>query len=364
MIRNGFKIIVIFCWFAILSCASPGKISVSNVNDSGSRQDNSFIYALPQTVFDVCVTAEEVVVIPGPYQKFADKYLGIKHAPSNPERHWNIRELRISSHIEADPDYVYVVRGLQEITRYPRLMQLIRDTLVLENSSFAINKVYYNTIPSPADNVNFTDLSVKRNFEAEKDVEVSSVMPDTLYMRRSSGRTALKEKTLEQKAEEAANFLIKLKKRRFKLVAGQYDYMPEGSAMADALQELARIEEEYLSLFTGKRIVNTWQRTYHYTPVSGKETERIVLLRFSDTDGFLDVRETGGIPVMLELASNKKTRGLEQSMMSVKETDNLLYYRIADQAWVKLLTGEELWAEALFPVFQFGVIVTTNINDK
>jgi hypothetical protein len=364
MIRNDFKISILFCWIAVLSCTPAGKISVSNVNDSGSRQDNSFIYALPQTILDIGVTAEEVVVIPGPYQKFAEKYLGIKHAPSNPEHHWNIRELRISSHIESDPDYVYVVRGLQDIARYPHLMQLIRDTLVIENSNFAVSKVYYSKIPPGTDNANFTDLSVKRNFEAEKDVEVSSVMPDTLYMRNRSGRTALKEKTLEQKAEEAANFLIKLKKRRFKLVAGQYDYMPEGSAMADALKELARIEEEYLSLFIGKRIVNTWHRNYHYTPVLGKETERIVLFRFSETEGFLGVRETGGIPVMLELASTMKTRGLERPTMSARDVDNLLYYRIADQAWVKLLIGEEMWAEALFPVFQFGVIVTTNISEK
>ena len=364
MIRDGFKIIMILCWFTVLSCSSAGKISVSNVNDSGSRQDNSFIYALPQTILDVGVTAEEIVVIPGPYQKFAEKYLGIKHAPSNPEHHWNIRELRISSHIEADPDYVYVVRGLQDISQYSHLMQLIRDSLVMENSNFAVNKVYYSKIPSGEENADFTDLSIKRNFEAEKDIEVSSVMPDTLYMRNRSGRTALKEKTLEQKAEEAANFLIKLKKRRFKLVAGQYDYMPEGSAMADALKELARIEEEYLSLFIGKRIVNTWHRNYHYTPVLGKENERVVLFRFSETVGFLDVRETGGIPVMLELANNKKTRGLERSIPSARVMDNQLYYRIADQAGVKLLIGEEKWAEALFPVFQFGVIVTTNIIGK
>ena len=358
MFRNTYKTLAAGCCLALISCGSPGKISVSNVNDSGSRPDNSFIYALPQTVFDVRVTAEEVIVVPGPYQKFADKYLGIRNAPSKTEHRWNIREMHISPHIEADPDYVYVVRGLHETDGYPRLMQLIRDSLILENKNFAMNRVFYNTFPRETEDILFTDLSVKRNFEAEKDVEVSMVMPDTNYIQRPSSRTSLKEKTVEQKAEEAANFLIKLKKRRFKLVAGQYEYMPEGVAMADALKELARLEQEYLSLFIGKRIVNTWQRAYHYTPLIGKETERIVLFRFSDTAGFLDVRDSGGIPVMLELTGNNKTKGLEQSRVPARMADNMLYYRIADQVSVKLLYGEQVWAEAISPVFQYGVNVT------
>jgi hypothetical protein len=31
-----------------------------------------------------------------------------------------------------------------------------------------------------------------------------------------------------------------------------------------------------------------------------------------------------------------------------------LPYRIADQVNIRLLAGEQVWAEAIFPVFQYG----------
>ena len=364
MIRHfSLKIVAFWCLFVLFSCAPEGKVSITNVNDSGSLQASSFIYALPQTVIDVRVIAEEVTVIPGPYQQYADKYLGIEDVPSRTEHIWKIKEVRVFTHTEADPDYIYTVRGLAGIELYPDLINLIKDSLIFDSKGFSYKQVFYNTYPSISYDPYYTDLSVKRNFEAEKDVEVSLVMPDTNYLKKPAGKTILKEKTLEQKAEEAANFLIKLKKRRFKLVAGQYDYMPEGVALADALKELSRLEEEYLSLFIGKRMISTCQKIYHYTPVTGKETNRIVLLRFSDNEGFLDVREAKGIPIVLELAENNKTKGLEQSQLPVKLSKNVVLYRIADQVSVKLIAGEILMAEAMFPIFQSGVIVPLDLNE-
>jgi hypothetical protein len=353
-----------FCCICLLfSCTSESKISISNINDSGTLPTGSFIYALPQTVIDICITAEEVTIIPGPFRQYADKYLGIKNVPDRKENNWIIRDIHMSSHLEADPDYVYTVRGLIDLIRYPDLIRLVEDSLILDSKSFSYNQVFYNTFPPVSYDPYYTDISVKRNFEAEKDVEVSLVMPDTNYSKKLPRKTILKEKTLEQKAEEAANFLIKLKKRRFKLVAGQYEYMPEGTAMENALKELSRLEEEYLSLFIGKRVTSTWQKAYHYTPVPGKETNRIVLLRFSDSDGYLDIRDTKGIPVMLELTESNKTKGLEQSQLPLKQLKNVILYRIADQVSVKLISGELIRAEGLFPVFQSGVIVPLNLGE-
>jgi hypothetical protein len=140
--------------------------------------------------------------------------------------------------------------------------------------------------------------------------------------------------------------------------------MPQGEAMADALLELARIEEIYLSLFTGERIVTQYRRNYSYTPVAGKETDRNVLFRFSDNDGFVDVREANGVPVVLELKDTNKTKVLEQYRLPVKQSVNTLHYRVADQVSVKLLAGEQLWADAQFPVFQAGAIVPMNLEGK
>jgi hypothetical protein len=345
-----------------LSCAPAGNIAVININDTGSLQPGSFIYALPQTVIDIRVTAEEVTVIPGTYEKYAEKYLGIQNVPAKAEKIWNITKMQMQKHSEADADYVYTLSGINDPDNFPGIARLIKDSLILSSGNFSTNQVYHYAYPLKKSEVQYTDLSVKRNFEAEKDIEVSLVMPDTNYIARPANRNALKEKTIEQKAEEAANFLIKLKKRRFKLVAGQYDYMPEGEAMADALKELSRIEEEYLSLFLGKRVVTEIQRNYQYTPVTGKEADRVVLFKFSPGEGFIDAGETSGIPVVLELKAENKTKGLEQYKLSLKPIYNVLQYRIADQVSVKLLAGEQIWVEANYPVFQYGAMVPMTLK--
>lgn len=346
----------------ISACSPAGQISVNNINDSGFKQSGSVLYSLPQTVIDVSIEAEETEVIPGPYRQYAEKYLGIRGVSDKTENTWTITEAQITAHSETDPDYIYSVMGSYNPVVFPGFSKLVQDSMIIDLSMRSYKSVFYNEFPVRTGDSSFTDLSVKRNFEAEKDIEVSKVMPDTNYLSKPASRNRLKGKTMEQKAEEAANFIIKLKKRRFKMISGQSDSMIQGEAMGEALKELARLEETYLSLFIGKRSVYHHKRVYHFTPVSGKKTDRIVLFRFSDTDGYLDAGESRGIPVMLDLKNNNKIKGLEHSETPFNSSSNTLLYRIPDQADVKLIWGETILANAFFPVFQSGAMVRMKLD--
>jgi hypothetical protein len=359
---KNLKCIERLCCFIILatvifSCSTTTKITVANVNDNGISQNGSVIFALPLTVIDVCVTTEEEIVVPGPYYKYAKKYLGIENAPEQSEHHWYITDVKIKQHVEADPDYVYALSNLSRLEDGSAVNRLLKDSLLLDVKDFSVNEVSYSLHPVISKEILYQDLSVKRNFESEKDVEISVILPDTNYTNEQLRRNGLTEKTPEQKAEEAANFIIKLKKRRFKLVSGQYDYMPEGEAMGEALKELARIEDEYLSLFVGKRTVRKTESYYHYTPLTGKANDRVVLFRFSEENGFVSKGEIEGVPVVIELKALNKVKGLLQFHPTVKSPDNTFYYRVPDQVSVKLTVGELLWAEAMFPVFQQGATI-------
>ena len=360
---NTIKVILAI-WISLLqmSCSSSSKIAVSSVTDTRTLQPGSFIYAIPVTVMDVLVKAEQVTVVPGPYYQYAEKYLGITDVPEKTESYWYIREMVLSSHTEADPDYLFSVTGISEPDAYPGIADLLHDGLILSAKDFSHDQFYNYSFPPEKTYHLYTDLSVKRNFEAEKDVDVSLVMPGSEDNTRQTSRNTLKEKTTEQKAEEAANFLIKLKKRRFKLVTGQNEFTPQDQAMKEALQELARLEETYLSLFIGKRIATPHQKSYSFTPVTGKETDRVVLFRLSESAGFADAREADGIPVVLELEDNNKTRVLEQYRIPLKPIANQLHYRIPDQMKFRLMAGEQIWAEATCPVFQCGAIVPLKVG--
>lgn len=343
-------------------CSPVTNLSVHHVNQPGALQTASLVFALPLTVIDVRVNAEEVTIIPGPFYQYAEKYLGIKDVPEKQERLWVLRELTLAKHTEADPDFLYALKGIQRTEDDPRIIKLLADGLILDATAFSAEHMSQFTGSSGQENFLFTDLSVKRNFETKKDTDISLVMPGTDDDSAPVSGSNLRGKTLEQKAEEAANFLIKLKKRRFKLVSGQYDYMPAGEAMEDALQELARLEEAYLSLFIGKRITSQYQQYYRFIPDEGKEVDRVVLFRFSPQEGLVDAREAVGLPVVVELTDDNKTKLLEQYRVPLKPAGKQLHYRIADQVHVKLRVGEQVWAEAFYPVFQCGAMVPMNLE--
>ncbi len=342
----------------VLACNPTAKIAISNVHDIKSIPSGSKIYGLPQTIVDVTVYAEELRIIPGPYHEFAEKYLSIENAPSTERRTWNISDVKLSLHTEVDPDYVYFMDQAGSLNQYPDIEKLLEDSMILLPVDFGGKALFYNTLPYREDDIHYFDLSVKRNFDVEdSEVIVSEVLPGTDADIRLSSAEA-EEKTLERKAEEAANFIIKLRKRRFKLVAGQYDYMPEGIAMIEALKQLDKTEEEYLSLFTGRRITRKYKQTFHFTPGNNINDERAVLLRFSDTEGFVDARGGKGKPVMIEMTNGNKTSGLEGVAPSISTRNKLIIYRIPDQAYCKLFYGEELIVDAYLPVYQYGKVVT------
>jgi hypothetical protein len=354
---------------ALLSACTPwAKISVTNVNNVNTVGNSSCLYALPLTGFAVTIVAQQESFLPGPYAAYAGKYLGIIDAVPKPYEKWTITNVHILRYIETDPDFLFSIdhAGKSSFFRTTTGQELIKDSLILLPVNFVTPVVFHRQHELPSERLCYTDLSIKQNFIAEKGLAISEIMPDSTYIKKP----VLKEKngpvvkTTEQKAEEAADFIIKIRKRRFKLITGQYNFMPDGESLDRALDELNHTESEYVSLFTGKRTVSTHTQTYHFVPESTQEESRIILFRFSGTEGFLDTRETGGKPVLVDIQDMNKTKGLDALILEPKEIQNQILYRIPDQAYIKISFGEQVLTEAMYPVYQFGALVSVAVRSR
>jgi Domain of unknown function (DUF4831) len=356
---NGLLMIIL-----LSSCNPAAKISVTNVNDTGHLKNTTCIYALPLSAFAITVVAQQESFVPGPYCMYAAKYLGIKDAGSMPGEKWMLLNATLSGYAEADPDFLFGVSGPDRSSYLPVIRELSNDSLVLLPENFVSRQVFINNSDLSDKPMDFTDLSMKRNFEADKGILISDVLPDSSFFRAPSAKDkkAPEIKTLEQKAEEAANFIIKIRKRRFKLISGQYDFMPDGEALGRAVDELNQAEAEYLSLFIGKKDISVHTRTYHYVPEAVPENERTILFRFSGKEGFLEAGENDGKPVMIFIQDMNKIKGLDVLASTPGKSNKQLVYRIPDQAWIRILFGEQLLLETKQPVFQFGTLVTMEIS--
>ncbi len=350
-------------FFLLSGCVTPPKLWVSNINDKTVTDNIICYYALPVSKFAVTVSFKQEMYIPGPYYMYAKKYLGISDVITHSYNRWSITDINLTHYTEADPDYLFNIRGNAGSLFFQKIEELCRNNLILLPADFATRQIFQNiTGEINRNDTIFTDLSVKRNFEIKKGMSVSDVLPDSSYISPASSKVEFK--SLEQKAEEAANFIIKIRKRRFKLIAGQYDYMPDGEALGKAVEELNRTEEEYLSLFTGKTITTTLIRTFHFTPRDYDQSNKVILFRFSENAGILRDNVPGGKPFIIEAEDMNITKGIELNKINLETVQNKVYYRIPDQAVLRIYLGEQLLHEAKYPVCQFGTLVSTQLPVK
>jgi len=69
------------------------------------------VYSLPRTGIRIEVEAEQQLLVHGPYNAFAQKYLGINDAPKADEENWIITSVKMDTYGEPDPTAVYKAVG-------------------------------------------------------------------------------------------------------------------------------------------------------------------------------------------------------------------------------------------------------------
>jgi len=269
------------------------------IPSSGVVSGEAIVYVLPRTVIGIQIDYVKVVEKKGPYFNYRKKYLGLNEGISADRSYWNFSQVNVTSTEEIDPNQYFMIQSAEPV--YSNYLHLTEKGLVmspepgLSNESPAIS--YLNSCPP--NEVYFTDLSVKRNINRITDSAYKQVATDTGFIKVPYLEYKTRLKTSEQKAEEASNFIIKVRKRRFKLLSGQYDVFPEGSALEYAVNRLNKLEEEYLSLFLGKTVKQYYHKSYEWIPDEGNLTKE--LFWFSEKNGITTKDDPTGLPVILKV---------------------------------------------------------------
>jgi hypothetical protein len=172
-------------------------------------------------------------------------------------------------------------------------------------------------------------------------------------------RTITEQKSISVKAQEAADFILELRTRRFELLTGESDGFPQGVAMQAALDKLDELEDSYLSLFTGKTLVRQEKRSWFIVPESGPEPSAYPLGAFSGQLGFVPEEMMEGTPLKIVLAPTGETRNLDAYYSGQKRGDktNVLYYRIPDVVEVRFMLGDTQLAVQRISVYQSGALI-------
>ncbi|MCD8072347.1 MAG: DUF4831 family protein [Alistipes sp.] len=248
----------------------------------------------PVTAVRVAVRVETEHVVPGPYARYAQKYLGAV-PPLSPRTTSTVKgaDLSVAEYTAGAP------------------AESISDGVAV--------------IPNVYDPTDFVKFPVDRNSTAEM--------------------------SAENMAREAANTIFTLRKRRFDLVTGEAGEHVYGAGLEAALKEMARIEEEYVSLFMGKRSVVTETHIFEVVPQQGKNN--YVVCRFSPEEGILPQSDLGASPIVL----NVTPEGIAAATVPA-DKKGAVRYRVAAWADCMLMDGTTTLAAQKLPLFQFGATVT------
>ena len=332
--------------------------TVQPLDEGIQTSSNPIVYALPRTVLKIDVTANKVTKKRGPYYRYGKRYLGIEEGIENDHTEWILSDVNISSYQEIDPDQYYLINSTGTV--YSSYLQMTRLGLVLTSNP----DMYRTFVPvqKPAretgDIVFFSDKSVKKSLTVSSDTTYRLIESDTGFVRVPHVELKSILKTDNEKAEEAANFIIKIRKRRFKLLSGQYDVFPEGVALEYAVKELTRLENEYLALFVGKTIVQKKKKSFEFIPEKKHDESSTVLFRFSQDNGIVPENDLTGRPINLKiegLNDPEQFAQMENQDESSRRSD--LVYRVPNPCNIEIIDGKIQITKKKLLVYQLGALL-------
>lgn len=205
----------------------------------------------------------------GPVCRFAQKLLGVM-APLADKDIYTIQSATLCAAQEADPAEVY---ALDNPDKSP-----LRIYDVTPEGFVAASAAGQKPLPPAWDCAGPLRGPVPDRCEA-----VSYLDSDTSFVKVSVDRLSLVEKSPESMAQDAANAIFSLRRHRIDLVTGEAGENVFGAGLKAALEEIDRLEQEYLSLFLGKQFRQRIVREFSVVP--SKDEPATVVCRFSDTAG-------------------------------------------------------------------------------
>lgn len=349
--------LIIAILLLLASCKNTAEIKVYKLDKTTTYTDNAILYALPRTVLKFKVEAVKTRIVPGPYHKYAKMYLGIENVPSEIDESWKISNITIGSYNEIDPSqyYLFEPEGKFQIDldAFVKEGLIIPVNLRLEQNS---ETVFWGS-GQENHQILFTDLSVRKFVGEEEQTYYKRVRRDSLFAKVPVVKKEMVYKSLEDKAEEAANFIIMIREKRFELLTGMADFFPDGKALEASVKELNRLEKEYLELFTGKKQEDKFQIAFEYI-IQEKDLERpVILFRFSEDKGILSSNDITGRPIFMEVLKQGISDNVELLIgMDIENNGEGLFYRIPDKAILQILDGKNILATTKLSIEQLGKV--------
>lgn len=304
-------------------------------------------YSLPSTVIALEVDAVQEKFYAGPYAKFAEKYLGIK-ARQKDEASYQLTSVKMTPYVEADQSRRYSLelpKGQGQ-----NFLKLTAQGLVSVSELSAAETRWRFPVSGEGD---FSDKGVSSNLTSESTTLYRNEKKESEYSRVSVQQNMIVEKSLEKKAAETAQMILDIRDQRLRIVTGDTDATYSGAAMGAAIEELTRLEKEYMMLFIGYSEFQMQTMNFEVLPQPG-ETQMYVAFRLSDASGLVPADNLSGKPIVMEIVPQQFAEPEGAPADAKQKKIAQINYRIPAVCNVKLMDGVNMLLQNRIPIYQLG----------
>lgn len=348
-------------FFAVVAIAvTSTTISAQVLTPETKAPQGAIIYSLPSTTIALKVTAEHESFVAGPYASYAQKYLGID-ARTTSEEKYTISSVEMVPYLEADPAISVAVNLGTSKTASANFLNFCSQGLIVTSDSYTGKPAAWR-FASAVNNNDFNTSGAVSNLANKSTTLYKSVRTASGLERVPVQQTQVVQKSLEVKASETASMIFKLRSTRVDIITGNTDATYSGEAMAAALNEITRLEEEYLSLFIGKSSYDEQVAVFDVIPSADNSNQMYIAFRLSNTQGLLPANNVGGKPFVLELSEVNEKIAPTPLATAAEISKGRVAYRKPVTVMAKLMDGQETILQSRVPIYQFGKILTFPID--
>ncbi len=310
------------------------------------------VYSLPRSGFVIEVKAQKNVFKPGPYAAYAKRYLGIENAIVREKISWEITAIDVDGFSEADPDAMFIAKD----SVAARLSMLPNGIVSGINTGEFIE---------PVDEIIGSDFIVRNDAYTHMFTDLSSDDFYNITVESETGTERFQDKSIEEKAREAADYIMRLRKKRSYEILDPSDVIPEdGTGYKVFVEEAHRLDEKYTELFTGKQFNSEHIFSFIFIP-DGNNVRNEVLFRFNEEKGILPKSDMSGRPVFISMSKDQKAFESAQRLSKAESPQagqSGAYYRIPLAANITISEGVNTIYTGKSIVAQYGVFAPVPEN--
>ncbi|MGC9330597.1 MAG: DUF4831 family protein [Bacteroidales bacterium] len=276
---------IVFVFFALMfftsACQKGWYVTENPVPE---KKEKALVYCLPKNQIHLTISLKKAHFIPGPYAEFATPYLSLQNIEYNEKYFYTISDVECHTSSIADPDrqfYIVPDKNLPALSfSQQAVLSGINLTDVDEQAAVSVPVFVPEKLHNSA-NPDFPNMQIdKSNYEVI-DTTYRIVQRDSVEIRIPVYQTKEKQKTIVEKAKDAADFIIRIRKNRFSLEAALGEQKVSGVDIAYMIEKLEALEQSYLELFTGKLKTEIVELHYTLTPEK-KQAEQGFVLDYLD----------------------------------------------------------------------------------